>query len=75
MKAKWNDKDLDNLRLRLKYCVKEHLLDLVKIKGIGRMKAKQLYDDGIKDANDYMRYLKTKKENPGISPGFLFGIN
>ena len=36
-------------RLRLKYGIGEHLLPLVKLRGIGRVRARLLYDRGIKD--------------------------
>ncbi|OYT43329.1 MAG: hypothetical protein B6U88_01355 [Candidatus Aenigmarchaeota archaeon ex4484_56] len=41
-------KELKKLELRVKYGVKEELLDLVRIKGIGRIKARRLYNKGIK---------------------------
>ncbi|MEM7819705.1 MAG: DEAD/DEAH box helicase [Candidatus Aenigmatarchaeota archaeon] len=51
-----NKKDIANrfnkLRLRIKYGVKEELLKLIKIKGIGRVRARLLYNSGIKNPFD-----------------------
>jgi helicase len=38
-----------NVRMRLKYGAKEELLPLLRLKGIGRVKARRLYQNGIKD--------------------------
>jgi len=43
---------LNKLRLRLKYGVKEELLPLLKLKSIGRIRARKLFDNGIKDLGD-----------------------
>ena len=42
-------KEIHKLRLRLQYGVKEELLTLLKLKGIGRVRARRLYNNGIKD--------------------------
>lgn len=42
----------NRLRLRIKYGVKEELLDLVKLKGIGRVRARKLFRSGIKTTRD-----------------------
>ncbi len=42
-------KEIHKLRLRLQYGVKEELLTLLKLKGIGRVRARKLYANGIKD--------------------------
>jgi helicase len=39
------------LRTRVKYGVKEELLNLVEIKGIGRIRARRLYNEGIINRN------------------------
>lgn len=44
--------ELDMLRRRITYGVREELLDLVKIRGIGRVRARILYKNGIKNIND-----------------------
>ena len=41
------------LRRRIKVGVKEELLDLCRIKGIGRIRARRLYDAGIKNVDDF----------------------
>ncbi|MCD6477482.1 MAG: DEAD/DEAH box helicase [Candidatus Aenigmarchaeota archaeon] len=40
------------LRERIKYGIKEELISLVKLKGIGRVKARILYDAGFKKISD-----------------------
>jgi helicase len=51
-----NKKDVANnfnkLRLRIKYGVKEELLKLIAMKGIGRARARMLYKAGIKTPKD-----------------------
>ena len=44
--------ELDLLRMRLKYGIKEELLDLVKLKGIGRVRARALYRHKICNLED-----------------------
>jgi len=44
--------ELGNLRKRIVYGIKEELLELVRIKGIGRVRARILYKHGIKNLND-----------------------
>lgn len=43
---------LRKLRRRLRYGIKEELLPLVKIKNIGRVRARKLYDNGYKTVRD-----------------------
>ncbi|NOR85611.1 DEAD/DEAH box helicase [archaeon] len=45
-------KDLSDLRIRLKYGVKRELLPLISLKNIGRIRARKLFDAGLKTAND-----------------------
>ena len=44
--------ELDDLRKRIVYGIKEELLDLVKVKGIGRVRSRLLYKYGIKNLDD-----------------------
>ncbi|MEK6979963.1 MAG: DEAD/DEAH box helicase [Thermoproteota archaeon] len=44
--------ELENLRRRIVYGIREELLDLVKVKGIGRIRARMLYKHGIKTLDD-----------------------
>ncbi len=44
--------ELTNLRKRITYGIREELLDLVRIKGIGRVRARILYKHGIKNLDD-----------------------
>src|SRR5919109_1691411 len=41
--------EIHRLRLRIKYGVKEELLSLVRLKGIGRIRARSLYNAGFTD--------------------------
>lgn len=45
-------KELIKLRLRLKHGAKEELLPLLKFGGIGRVRARKLFNNGIKDVGD-----------------------
>ncbi len=42
-------KDIIKIRQRLKYGVKEELLPLVRLKGIGKSRARIMYNNGVKD--------------------------
>ncbi|NQU78912.1 hypothetical protein HQ545_04030 [Candidatus Woesearchaeota archaeon] len=42
-------KQIIRLRLRIKYGVKEELLALLKLTGIGRVRARKLYNSGVRD--------------------------
>ncbi|KAG2476850.1 MAG: putative DNA helicase [Nitrosopumilales archaeon] len=44
--------ELDALRKRIVYGIREELLELVKVKGIGRVRARELFKHGIKNLND-----------------------
>jgi helicase len=44
--------ELTNLRHRITYGIREDLLDLVKVRGIGRVRARALYKHGIKNLDD-----------------------
>ena len=44
--------EIVKLRLRLKHGIKEELLPLIKIKGIGRVRARKLFFNRIKDIGD-----------------------
>ena len=44
--------ELEQLRKRITYGIKEELLDLVRVKGIGRARARSLYKHGIKNIDD-----------------------
>ena len=45
-------RDLRKLRARMKYGIREELLSLVRLKGIGRVRARKLYNSGIKNVAD-----------------------
>ena len=43
---------LEDMRQRIKYGIKEELLELVRLKGIGRIRARNLYGEGYKKLTD-----------------------
>ena len=47
------------LRIRVKHGVKEELLQLLKLKGIGRIRARRLFNHGIKDLGDIKKVDET----------------
>ncbi|WEL22997.1 ATP-dependent DNA helicase [Candidatus Nanohalovita haloferacivicina] len=57
------DKDLEKLRIRLKHGIKEELLSLVKYDQIGRVRARKLHDNGVRDMEDIreVSFEKLKK--------------
>ncbi|RLF24409.1 MAG: hypothetical protein DRN15_03220 [Thermoprotei archaeon] len=46
---------LEKLRLRIKHGVREELLELVSLKGVGRVRARMLYQAGFKTLEDLRR--------------------
>ena len=44
--------DVERLRTRIRYGIKEELLDLVQLKGVGRIRARHLYAHGFKTLSD-----------------------
>lgn len=44
--------DVKRLRTRVKHGIREELLPLVRFKGVGRVRARKLYDDGITSNSD-----------------------
>lgn len=44
--------ELDIIRKRVKYGIREELIELVKVKGIGRIRARKLFKHGIKNLDD-----------------------
>lgn len=45
--------ELENLRKRVRYGIKEELLELASLKGIGRIRARQLHNQGFKKLADF----------------------
>ena len=62
------EKDIRKLRIRMKYGIKEELLVLIRLKNIGRMRARKLYSNGIKDLGDL-------KKIDVVSLGQILGKN
>lgn len=65
-------KDIELLRKRIKYGVKSELIPLTTLDGVGRVRARSLYNVGIKDLNklrntSYTRLAKINKIGPAIA--------
>ena len=45
-------KDIRKLRVRMMYGIKEELIPLVRLEGIGRVRSRKLYDGGLKSLDD-----------------------
>lgn len=45
-------REINKLEIRIKHGIKEELIPLVKIKGIGRVRARKLFDAGFETRND-----------------------
>jgi len=52
--------ELSDLRKRISYGIREELLDLVRVKGIGRVRSRILYKHGIKNLDD-LRKISVNK--------------
>ncbi|WP_371504555.1 DEAD/DEAH box helicase [Nitrosopumilus adriaticus] len=52
--------ELADLRTRIVYGIRKELLDLVKVKGIGRVRARILYKHGIKNLDDLSKISVNK---------------
>ena len=64
--------EIDALRSRIVYGIKEELVDLVKVKGIGRIRARILFKNGVKTTEDLSkisieRLAKIDKIGPVIA--------
>ena len=57
------DKELEKLRLRIQHGIKDELLNLITYDQIGRVRARKLYDHGIRDQEDIreVSFEKLKK--------------
>ncbi|MBC7081357.1 MAG: DEAD/DEAH box helicase [Thermoplasmatales archaeon] len=61
---------LKKLEVRVKYGCKEELLNLVKLRGIGRIRARILYENGLKNIEMLGKAsISMLKELPGIGEG------
>ena len=52
--------ELDDLRKRVVYGIKDELLDLVKVKGIGRVRSRILFKHGVKNLDDLKKIPVSK---------------
>lgn len=54
------ESEIKKLRVRMRYGVKEELVPLVRLRGIGRIKARRLFNAGIKRASD-IKFVSLEK--------------
>ena len=60
-------RNVENLRLRVKYGVKEELLPIVSLRGVGRVRARRLFDSGFDSIEKLKRAnVSTLMRIPGI---------
>jgi helicase len=52
--------EFDDLRKRVVYGIREELLDLVRVKGIGRIRARVLFKHNVKNLDDLTKISVTK---------------
>lgn len=52
--------ELKKLETRVKYGIREELIPLVSVKGVGRVRARKLFDAGFKKPEDFRKMGKTK---------------
>ncbi len=65
--ARVNTRPLLELRIRMKYGIKKELVDLVRLRQVGRARARLLYDNGIRSVADL------RKEGAATRVELLFG--
>ncbi len=51
---------LENLRKRMRYGVKEELLELTSLKNVGRIRARILFENGFRHLSDFHKTTETK---------------
>ena len=65
----YHAKALRTLSLRIRYGVKEELLDLTRVKGVGRVRARALYNVGIRSVEELATLDPARLEGlPGFGP-------
>ena len=60
--------EIHRLRLRIKYGVKEELLKLIRLKGIGRVRARSLYGIGFTDLTEIANASEALSAVSNIGP-------
>jgi helicase len=60
---KWLVKEIEKVRVRIKYGVKEELLGLLRLKNIGRVRARKMYNSGLKTLKDVKNADMSKLKN------------
>jgi helicase len=59
--------DIRKLRIRLQYGIKEELLPLVRLKQVGRIRARKMFDAGIKSLSE-LRKVSTERLSHVVGP-------
>lgn len=59
--------EVQQLRKRVKHGIKKELLSLVEVKGVGRVRARKLYSNGIKNIKD-LKKARTRKLSTLLGP-------
>lgn len=73
--ARTRMKSLARLMPRITYGVKDELLDLVKVRGIGRVRARGLFQRGIRNTEELRKVdIDRLARIPSIGPGIAKGI-
>lgn len=52
--------DLEEIRLRIRYGIKKELIDLAQLKGVGRVRARSLFEAGIKTIQE-LKFISQEK--------------
>lgn len=66
-------KQIRKLRIRIEYGLKEELLPLVRLKSIGRVRARRLYNANIKTLED-LRKIPLQSLSRLIGPSIAYGV-
>jgi len=68
----WNQKQFfDVLQKRMQHGVPAKLVDLIEVKGIGKIKAEKLYEKGFKNKKDVLQKLEEASKVCGLKPDTL----
>jgi hypothetical protein len=68
----WNQKQFfDVLQKRMQYGVPAKFVDLIEVKGIGKVKAEKLFDNGFKNKKEVLQNLDAASKVCGLKPETL----
>ncbi|MFH1623004.1 MAG: DEAD/DEAH box helicase [Candidatus Aenigmatarchaeota archaeon] len=66
-------KDIRRLRMRLKYGIREELMPLVRLKGIGRVRSRRMFNAGMKTLED-LRKVPMKSLARVVGPNVAYDV-